>query len=113
MRQRDLDLLLRGEHFDQLTSRPDRECDYAAKIGIGVAIDQALGWGLGSIRDRVYQLADDLGDCLGGIASVKVRDVGRWAVRHHLLYGGRPVRRGDQGVHGEAVLPALAEAVRP
>ncbi|MFE6612028.1 aminotransferase class V-fold PLP-dependent enzyme [Amycolatopsis sp. NPDC057786] len=52
------------------------ECNYAAKIGLGTAIDYALGWGLPRIRDRVYHLADGLRDRLGAIRGVEVRDVG-------------------------------------
>ncbi|UUV30005.1 aminotransferase class V-fold PLP-dependent enzyme [Amycolatopsis roodepoortensis] len=52
------------------------ECNYAAKIGLGAAIDYALGWGLTSIRDRVYHLAEELRDRLGAIRGIEVRDVG-------------------------------------
>jgi len=48
----------------------------AGKIGLGVAADYALGWGLATIRDRVYALADGLRTALAKVPGVTVRDVG-------------------------------------
>jgi selenocysteine lyase/cysteine desulfurase len=52
------------------------ECNYAAKLGLGVAIDYALACGLEDIRDRVYLLAAELRASLAVIPGVDVRDVG-------------------------------------
>ncbi|RBM15274.1 aminotransferase [Prauserella sp. PE36] len=67
---------------DEYRMRPDArrfeswECNYAAKIGLGTAIDYALGWGLDRIRERVYMLADELRARLEELPGVKLRDVG-------------------------------------
>src|SRR4029079_13293664 len=53
------------------------ECNYAAKIGLGVAVDYALGWGLDAIRDRVVALATALRERLADTPGVTVPDVGR------------------------------------
>ncbi|MFP6745326.1 MAG: aminotransferase class V-fold PLP-dependent enzyme, partial [Alphaproteobacteria bacterium] len=52
------------------------ESNVAGKIGLGAAMDYALGWGLDAIRDRVVGLADGLRRRLGAIAGVTVRDLG-------------------------------------
>lgn len=90
---------------DRYTVRPDArrfetfECNIAAKIGMGTAIDYALGWGLEAIRARVISLADSLRRQLAALPGVTVRDLGRercgivtftvegaeaWAVRDRL-----------------------------
>jgi len=48
----------------------------AGKIGLGVAVDYALGWGLGAIRDRIYALATGLRARLASVPGVTVREVG-------------------------------------
>ena len=48
----------------------------AAKVGLGVAIDYALGWGLDAIWERVRPLADDLRSGLSGIPGVTLHDAG-------------------------------------
>ena len=53
------------------------ETNYAGKIGLGVAIDYALGWGLEPIRDRVYGLAEALRAALSDIPGVGVHDLGQ------------------------------------
>jgi len=48
----------------------------AGKVGLGVAVDYALSWGLDAIRRRVYALADALRARLAAMPGVTVRDVG-------------------------------------
>jgi cysteine desulfurase / selenocysteine lyase len=68
---------------DEYVVRPDArrfenwESNVAGKVGLGVAIDYALGWGLDAIRDRVYALADNLRERLSELPGVTVRDLGR------------------------------------
>ncbi|MEM9566960.1 MAG: aminotransferase class V-fold PLP-dependent enzyme [Cyanobacteria bacterium P01_E01_bin.34] len=52
------------------------ETNYAAKIGLGVAVDYALQWGIDAIWDRVMQLADRLRQQLAELPGVTVRDLG-------------------------------------
>jgi cysteine desulfurase / selenocysteine lyase len=53
------------------------ETNYATKIGLGVAIDYALQWGLPAIRDRTFALAETLRSKLSEIRSVTVQDLGK------------------------------------
>lgn len=48
----------------------------AGRIGLGVAVDYALGWGLAAIRDRVAGLAENLRRRLRQIPGVSVLDKG-------------------------------------
>jgi selenocysteine lyase/cysteine desulfurase len=48
----------------------------AGRLGLSVAIEYALGWGLEAIRDRVYGLAGDMRDRLAEISGVSVHDLG-------------------------------------
>lgn len=52
------------------------ECNVAARIGLGVAIDYALGWGLDPIWKRVRDLAYTLRTRLSPIPGVVVHDRG-------------------------------------
>ena len=52
------------------------EANYAGKVGLGVAIDYALGWGLDATYERVKTLAEDLRSGLGDLPGVEVRDLG-------------------------------------
>ncbi len=52
------------------------ETYYAGKIGLGVAVDYALAWGLDQIRERVSALAGRLRARLTDIPKVRVLDVG-------------------------------------
>lgn len=52
------------------------ETNYAGKVGLGVAIDYALGWGLETIRDRIYALAAALREGLAALPGVSVHDLG-------------------------------------
>lgn len=49
----------------------------AGKVGLGVAVDYALEWGLQAIRDRVFFLAALLRERLGAVEGVTVHDLGR------------------------------------
>lgn len=67
---------------DSFTIRADArrfetwECNVAAKIGLGVALDYARGWGLEAIRERIYGLAARLRAGLSAIEGVTLRDLG-------------------------------------
>ena len=52
------------------------ETNFAGKIGLGVAVDYAMEWGLDRIRERVYSLAETLRARLNAIPGVTVRDTG-------------------------------------
>ena len=49
----------------------------AGRVGLGVAVDYALEWGLEAIRDRVCSLAALLRERLGAVEGVAVHDLGR------------------------------------
>ena len=52
------------------------ETNYATKIGLGVAIDYALHWGLDTIRERVMSLAENLRAQLSTMPAVRLHDLG-------------------------------------
>lgn len=52
------------------------ESSVANRIGLGVAIEYALDWGLGAIRVRVVSLAEILRSRLDLIPGITVRDLG-------------------------------------
>ncbi len=68
---------------DRFEIRPDArrfenwETYYAGKIGLGVAIDYVLGWGLDAIQNRVFALADQLRTRLAALPGVTLRDQGK------------------------------------
>jgi cysteine desulfurase / selenocysteine lyase len=68
---------------DSYEIRPDArrfenwETNYAGKIGLGVAIDYALSWGIEAIEARVTALADSLRERLSAIDGVHVHDQGQ------------------------------------
>lgn len=49
---------------------------FAGKTALGTAIDYACSWGLGAIRDRVYQLAGALRERISSLDGVKITDEG-------------------------------------
>lgn len=53
------------------------ENNYAAKLGLGVAVDYASEWGLAAIYERVQSLADDLRARLAALPGVEIMDIGR------------------------------------
>lgn len=67
---------------DRFTMRPDArrfenwETNYAGKIGLGVAIDYALAWGLDNIWQRITVLASSLRAGLTTLPGVTVHDHG-------------------------------------
>ncbi len=67
---------------DRYTIRPDArrfenwETNYAGKIGLGVAIDYAMSWGLDNIWRRIKALAYQLRTQLSPLPGVIVRDRG-------------------------------------
>ncbi len=68
---------------DSYQIRPDArrfetwETNYAGKIGLGVAIDYALSWGLDAIEARVTALAQRLRERLAALDGVHVHDQGQ------------------------------------
>lgn len=68
---------------DRYELRPDArrfenwETNYAAKIGLGVAVDYALSWGIDAIEERVSVLADRLRELLKETEGVTVHDQGQ------------------------------------
>lgn len=52
------------------------ERNVAAQLGLGAAIDHALGWGLEAIAARNRTVADSLRDRLGQLRGVTVHDLG-------------------------------------
>ncbi len=67
---------------DRYTIRPDArrfenwETNYAAKIGLGVALDYALSWGLPAIWQRISRLAAGLRARLAAIPGATLQDLG-------------------------------------
>ena len=67
---------------DRYEMRPDArrfenwEANYAGKIGLGVAIDYALEWGIDTIWRRIQALAYQLRTRLSPLPGVTVRDRG-------------------------------------
>jgi len=68
---------------DRYELRPDArrfeswENSYAARLGLGVAVDYALEIGMEAIAARCQALADQLRQALGGIGGVTLHDLGR------------------------------------
>jgi cysteine desulfurase / selenocysteine lyase len=67
---------------DRYEIRPDArrfetwETNYAARIGFGVAVEYALGWGIDAIEERIGLLASSLRQRLDAVAGVQTHDRG-------------------------------------
>ena len=67
---------------DRYEIRPDArrfenwETSAALKLGLGAAVDYAMGWGLEAIRERAWGLAATLRRALSAMPGVTVRDMG-------------------------------------
>ena len=53
------------------------ETNYAAKLGLGAAVDYALDWGIDAIWERVQMLAETLRARLSALPGVTVHDIGQ------------------------------------
>jgi cysteine desulfurase / selenocysteine lyase len=54
-----------------------QECSFAARIGLGVAIDYALEWRVPAINARVIPLAERLRQKIAEIPGARIHDLGR------------------------------------
>jgi len=74
------------------------ETNYAGKIGLGAAVDYAIGWGIEAVQARVYSLAEELRSRLDSVRRVTVRDLGitRCGIVSFTVDGKPPevIRRG-------------------
>jgi cysteine desulfurase/selenocysteine lyase len=52
------------------------ECNVAAKIAFGTAVNYALDWGMDAIESRISGLAGGLREGLGAMTDVSLRDLG-------------------------------------
>lgn len=92
---------------DEYRLRPDArrfenwENNYAARLGLGAAVDYALDLGLDAIWERVRQLAAGLRQALGAMPGVVLRDIG--AVQCGI------VTFTKEGVAADRIKAALAE----
>ncbi len=77
------------------------ENNYAARLGLGAAVDYALDLGLDAIWERVRQLAAGLRQALGAMPGVVLRDIG--AVQCGI------VTFTKEGVEADRIKAALAE----
>jgi selenocysteine lyase/cysteine desulfurase len=67
----DYELLPDARRFEQF------EASMANRVGLGIAIDYALSWGIGAIRARIAELAEHLRTGLADLGDVEVLDGGR------------------------------------
>jgi cysteine desulfurase/selenocysteine lyase len=83
---------------DTYALRPDArrfenfESNAATKLGLGVAVDYAMAWGLEAIRDRAWGLAATLRTKLPNVPGVTVRDIGaeKCAIVTFTMEGRKP-----------------------
>ena len=68
---------------DRYSLRPDArrfeawDANYANILGLGSAVDYALGWGVPAIWDRITALAEELRERLAAVPGVVLYDIGR------------------------------------
>lgn len=91
------------------------EADVAARLGMGAAVDHALGWGIDAIAERVTALADDLRARLSELDDVTVHDKGaRLGAITTSTVAGVPApevarRLREQAINVSVVLPGFAQ----
>ena len=73
------------------------ESDVAARIGLGVAVDHALGWGIDAIAERNATSGRGAARQAGGDPGRRGARPRRAAVRHHHLHRRRGGGRGRSG----------------
>lgn len=78
------------------------ENNYAARLGLGAAVDYALAIGLGPIEQRCRLLAGRLRNGLGAISGITIRDLGRAP--------GAIVSFTMQGCEADAIVRSAAAA---
>lgn len=78
------------------------ENNYAARLGLGAAVDYALAIGLGPIEQRCRLLAGRLRNGLGAISGIRIRDLGRAP--------GAIVSFTMQGCEADSIVGSAAEA---
>ncbi|UWU80998.1 aminotransferase class V-fold PLP-dependent enzyme [Bradyrhizobium huanghuaihaiense] len=78
------------------------ENNYAARLGLGAAVDYALAIGLGPIEQRCRLLADRLRSGLASIRGITVRDLGRTP--------GAIISFTVEGHEADAIVRSAAEA---
>jgi cysteine desulfurase/selenocysteine lyase len=85
------------------------ETNYATKIGLGVAVDYALDWGLEPIRARVTALAADLRAQLEATPGVQTHDLGeeRCAIVTFSV-AGRPAAEVVEALVAEGINVSLS-----
>ena len=100
---------------DRLVLRPDArrfenwETNYAGTVGLGVAIDYALSWGLDHIWARITALASMLRERLNALPGVTVRDPG--VERCGIVSGSSTLNRGHE--HQRLIRRCNAREGRP
>lgn len=91
------------------------ECSFAAKIGLGVAVDYAMGWSMQAVSERVQELADCLRARLRERLQARIHDLG--AVRCGIVTFSIPgvcadAIKAELRKRGINVTIALAQATR-
>jgi selenocysteine lyase/cysteine desulfurase len=95
------------------------ERNVAAQLGLGSAVDYALGWGLADIEARVAALADELRRRLTEIPGVSVHDRGRrrCGIVTFTVDGKQPrdivATLRQRGIHCHSSGPSLTLIVAP
>jgi cysteine desulfurase / selenocysteine lyase len=85
------------------------EYDVAGRLGLGVAVDYALSWGLRAIEARVGQLAGHLRAGLGRVPGVTVLDRGvRRCGIVSFMVGGRSAADVQRGLRAAAINTSTA-----